>query len=349
MGAEKALFRIQISSGTQAIVTALFGVLRPGDRLLSVTGIPYDSLHESLGIDEQGVQRRSQANQGSLADFNIGFSFVNLNKGDIDIKRVLDFLLEHQDVKMIYVQRSRGYGLRRALFLRDIEQLCQEIRALKREIVVFVDNCYGEFIDIKEPCHIGADLVAGSLIKNPGGGLAPSGAYICGRENLIEQVAARMTAPGLGAEIGPSLGFNRLLTQGLFMSAHVVSECLHGLCFAAAMFEKLGYKTAPASNEERGDIIQTVQFEDKSEQIAFCQAIQQASPVDSFVKPVPDSLPGYAHEVIMAAGTFIQGASIELSADGPIAEPYIAYMQGGLNYYQVKLAVLLAVSQEELA
>ncbi len=348
MGCEKALLRVQISSGTQAIALGFYGYLRPGDLLISATGLPYDTLFTAIGLDEEGNVQRSGRGHGSLADFGVDFLAIPLLKnGKPDLDTLKEVLAKEQDrCALVFIQRSRGYSDRPALLAEDIREICRTTKRVDEQIVVFVDNCYGEFTDTEEPTQWGADLVAGSLIKNPGGGLAPSGGYICGKAELVEQAAARLTVPGLGAEVGPSLGFNRLLTQGLYQAPHVVAECLHGLSFTAALFESFGIMTEPASDEQRGDIIQVLNLGTAEALIRFCQGVQAASPVDAFVRPQASALPGYSHEVIMAAGAFIQGSSIELSADGPLKAPYRAFLQGGLNYEQVKLAALLAVNGE---
>ena len=351
MGAEQALLRVQLSSGTEALATALFGVLRPGDFILSLTGLPYDTLYATIGLDAEGRSCRSADNQGSLADFGIGFEQLPLlDSGELDMQGFEAWLEARRAAglslpRLLYFQRSRGYSGRRALLRADLQPALARCHQLLPEAICFVDNCYGEFTDTEEPGHWGADLMAGSLIKNPGGGLAPSGGYICGRADLVQQAAGRMTAPGVGAEIGPSLGFNRILTQGLYLAPHVVGECLLGLTFAARFCEELGFATAPLAEERRGDIIQTFCFPTAEAMVQFCQSVQAASPVDSFARPLPAPLPGYRDEVIMAAGTFVQGASIELSADGPVCPPYRVYVQGGLVYEQLKLAFLLALGQ----
>lgn len=345
MASEKALVRTQISAGTQAIALGLYGILRPGDLLLSVTGLPYDTLYNVIGLDEEGKSRPSSDNSGSLSDFGIDFAHVELlPNGKPDLEAIKAALVREQvRVRMVFIQRSRGYSARPALLKDEISAICAAVREINAGVTIFVDNCYGEFTDYEEPTEWGADLLAGSLIKNPGGGLALSGGYVCGKTELVDKAAARLSAPGLGGEVGPSLGQNRLLTQGLYLAPHVVGECLHGLSFTAALFSSLGIETSPGPEEDRGDIIQVLELGNAADLIAFCQGVQAASPVDAFVSPVAGALPGYNHEVIMAAGAFVQGSSIELSADGPIAPPYRAYLQGGLTYEQVKLAALLAV------
>ncbi len=337
-GGQSALVRIQISSGTQALAMCLYGLLRPGDALLSVTGTPYDSLMSTIGVagKTQGT--------GSLQDFGVVYREIDLAESgqpDLDaIRSAVD-----SQTKVVYVQKSRGYTLRRSLLAEDIERICETIKAVNSETVILVDNCYGEFVEPTEPCMAGADLCAGSLIKNPGGGLCPSGGYVVGRKDLVEQVAERLTAPGLGSHVGPTLGFNRQIAQGFYLAPHVVAECLKGAVFASALFSLAGFKTYPTPDARRGDIVQTIELGSPEKLVAFCQAIQAASPVDSHVQPRPWDMPGYDSPVIMAAGTFVQGASIELSADGPLRAPYPAYLQGGLCYENVKLAAMMAVER----
>ena len=336
MGAQKAYVRIQISSGTQAISAMLFGILRPGDRLLSATGRPYDTLASTLGLTEKTYD-------GSLRNYGIDYDEVDLlPDGTFDTDSLLSKIDER--VKVVFIQKSRGYTGRRALRRDDIEPVIKAVHGIRPDIIVAVDNCYGEFTETAEPCSYGADICAGSLIKNPGGGIAPSGGYIAGREDLVEKAARHLSAPGLGSEVGPSLGFNRQIAQGIFMAPHVVAECLKGAVFAAAAFELAGIKTSPSYDEERGDIVQTIIFNDKDKLVDFCGKVQSCSPVDSFVTPEPWDMPGYEDQVVMAAGTFTSGATTEFSCDGPIKPPYIAYMQGGLVYEQVKLAVMKALS-----
>lgn len=335
-GAEAGLVRPQIISGTHAISISLFGVLRPGDELLYITGKPYDTLEEIVGIRGN--------NHGSLKDFQIGYQSVPLdNNGFIDFAAVEKQI--KPNTKVIGIQRSKGYGTRPSFTIAQIKEMITFVKEIKPEVIVFVDNCYGEFVEELEPCHVGADLMAGSLIKNPGGGIVKTGGYIVGKEEYVEACSYRMTAPGLGAEAGASLYSMHEMYQGFFLAPHTTGQALKGAVFTSALLESVGLNTSPKWNDKRTDLIQSVQFEDREKMIAFCQAIQAASPVDSYVTPTPSLMPGYEDEVIMAAGTFIQGASIELSADGPIRPPYIAYVQGGLTYAHVKIAVTTALNQ----
>jgi cystathionine beta-lyase family protein involved in aluminum resistance len=335
-GAEAGLVRPQIISGTHAISIALFGILRPGDELLYITGKPYDTLEEIVGIRGNG--------NGSLKEFGISYASVSLkDNGTIDWDAVAKEI--KPNTKMIGIQRSKGYATRPSFTIDEIKEMIVFVKEIKHDVVVFVDNCYGEFVEELEPCHVGADLMAGSLIKNPGGGLAKTGGYIVGKKQWVEACSYRMTSPGIGAEAGASLYSLQEMYQGFFLAPHVVGEALKGAVFTAAMLEKLGMNSSPSWNALRTDLIQSVQFDDRDKMIAFCQAIQFASPINSYVTPKPSYMPGYEDEVIMAAGTFIQGASIELTADGPIRPPFIAYVQGGLTYAHVKMAVCIAIDQ----
>ncbi|RDI47355.1 aminotransferase class I/II-fold pyridoxal phosphate-dependent enzyme [Falsibacillus pallidus] len=335
-GGEAGLVRPQIISGTHAISIALFGILRPGDDLLYITGKPYDTLEEIVGIRGSGV--------GSLKEFGIGYSSVPLAEdGKVDYEAVEKAI--SPSIKMIGIQRSKGYATRPSFTIKELEEMIRFVKEIKPDAVVFVDNCYGEFVEDKEPCHVGADLMAGSLIKNPGGGLAKTGGYLVGKAGLIEACSYRMTSPGIGAEAGPSLYSLQEMYQGFFLAPHVVGEALKGAVFTSALLERLGMDTYPKWNSTRTDLIQSVQFDNAEKMIQFCQAIQYASPVNSHVTPYPNYMPGYEDDVIMAAGTFIQGASIELTADGPIRPPYVAYVQGGITYSHVKIAVSSAVDR----
>lgn len=333
-GAEAGLVRPQIISGTHAISISLFGILRPGDELLYITGKPYDTLEEIVGIRGNGV--------GSLKEFDISYDSVELTKeGTIDWEVVSSKI--KSNTKMIGIQRSKGYATRPSFTVAEIKEMISFVKEIKEDVVVFVDNCYGEFVEELEPCHVGADLMAGSLIKNPGGGIAKTGGYIVGKKQYVEACSYRMTSPGIGAEAGASLYSLQEMYQGFFLAPHVVGQALKGAVFTAALLEKLGMNSSPKWDANRTDLIQSVQFDDKDKMIAFCQAIQFASPINSHVTAYPAYMPGYEDDVIMAAGTFIQGASIELTADGPIRPPYVAYVQGGLTYSHVKMAVCIAV------
>jgi len=335
-GAEAALVRPQIISGTHAISLSLFGVLRPGDELLYITGRPYDTLEEIVGI-------RGEQN-GSLRDFQISYQAIPLTpEGTVDYHNVAKAI--KPNTKLIGIQRSKGYATRPSFTIDQIKEMIKFVKEIKPEVFVFVDNCYGEFVEELEPCHVGADLVAGSLIKNPGGGLAKSGGYIVGKEMLVDLCANRLTAPGIGREAGPSLYSLHEMYQGFFLAPHIVGQALKGAVFSSALLEEYGFHTYPSWKQKRTDLVQSVQFQDREMMIAFCQAIQFASPVNAHVSPEPSNMPGYEDDVIMAAGTFIQGASIELTADGPMRPPYEAYVQGGLTYEHVKIALITAINQ----
>lgn len=333
-GAEAALVRPHFASGTHTIATALFGVLRPGDELLYITGKPYDTLHKVIGKPGDGT--------GSLMDFGIGYKETALlPDGGIDWEAVRNSMTSK--TKVIGIQRSRGYDWRSSFCIDEIADMVKRVKAIKEDVIVFVDNCYGEFTEQLEPTQVGVDLMAGSLIKNPGGGLAETGGYIGGKEKYVQLAAYRLTAPGIGGEVGAMLGTTRGIYQGLYMAPTIVGQAVKGSVFAAAMFAASGFVTKPAWNDKRTDLIQAVQFSSAEHLIAFVQGIQRAAAVDSHVVPEPWDMPGYEHPVIMAAGTFIQGGSLELSADAPIREPYIGYMQGGLTYSHVKYGVLMAL------
>ena len=337
MGAEDALMRHNFVSGTHTLTVALFGILRPGDKILSLTGRPYDTIIGVFGIDGKS--------DGSLADFGVEYRQAELlPDGMPDIARIKE-MLKADKFKMAYIQRSRGYSTRPSLTVDDIEKLCRAVREVSPDSIIMVDNCYGEFTEKKEPCEVGADIVAGSLIKNPGGGIAPTGGYIAGRHDLVEKCAARLTCPGVGREVGATLGHSRELYMGLFAAPHVVGEAMKTAVYAAALFENLGFEVSPKSDEKRGDIIQCVTLGTKEGLVAFCQGMQSGAPVDSFVVPEPWDMPGYDDPVIMAAGAFTLGASIELSADGPLREPFAAWMQGGLNFHSARAGVLLAAQK----
>ena len=328
--AEKALVRTQFVSGTHALATVLFGLLRPGDTLLSVTGVPYDTMQTVIGY--------AHPSPGSLKEFGISYDEVPLQDGRVDLTALSQKVTPKTKVALI--QRSRGYSLRPPLTMKNISQICRTIKAIQPHCVCFVDNCYGEFVNLAEPITAGADIMAGSLIKNPGGGLAPTGGYIAGKAALVELAAYRLTAPGMGDELGASLANNRLLFAGLFLAPHVVSQAMKGAIFAAGVFSHLGYAVSPAFAERREDIIQAIELKSPKKLIAFCRGLQKYSPVDSFAAPEPWNMPGYADQVIMAAGTFVQGASIELSADGPMRPPYHVYLQGGLTFEHAVIGIL---------
>ncbi|CDQ19657.1 methionine gamma-lyase family protein [Halobacillus karajensis] len=335
--AEDALVRPQLISGTHAITTALFGVLRPGEELLYISGEPYDTLREVVGSEESG-------DTGSLIDFGIRYQSVPLDKTGTFSKDKIEKAI-NQHTKVVAIQRSKGYEDRPSFTINDIEDIIKFVRGIKHDVIVFVDNCYGEFVEAKEPIEVGADLIAGSLIKNPGGGIARIGGYIAGKQKLIEKCSYRLTAPGLGKETGASLNSLQEMYQGIFLAPHVVGEALKGAIFTSKFLKEFGFDTKPAFDVKRTDLIQSVNFNTADQMVRFCQSIQKASPVNSHVKPEPSAMPGYDDEVIMAAGTFIQGASLELTADGPIRPPYTAFVQGGLTYAHVKLAVVQAVEQ----
>jgi len=335
--AQKAYVRWQISTGSQAISAMLYGALRPGDIMLSVTGRPYDTLMATIGLS-------SENNDMSLMSYGIKYEEVELKAdGTPDLDAIKAAI--KPETKMVFIQKSRGYTGRRALICDDIEKIASLVHSIREDIIVAVDNCYGEFTEKREPLEVGADVIAGSLIKNPGGGIAKTGGYIAGREDLVENAARHLTTPGLGSEVGPTLGANAMIARGLFTAPQCVGECLKGAVFAAEILSGEGYKTSPASDEVRGDIVQTIEFGDPDKMSKFCAAIQSCSPVDSFVTPVPWDMPGYDDQVIMAAGAFVQGATTELSCDGPMKPPFIAYMQGSLAKEQAKLACMLAVEE----
>lgn len=334
-GAEDALVRHNFTCGTHTLATALFGVLRPGDKMLAVTGTPYDTIHSVIGISGSGM--------GSLKDFGISYAEVPLADGRPDyeaIEKAVD-----GSVTMVYIQRSRGYELRPSLLIEDIKRIAEISKRKNPSVIVMVDNCYGEFVERLEPCDVGADIAAGSLIKNAGGGMARTGGYICGRKELVEKCAYRLTTPGLGKEVGCTLGMNRELYMGLFYAPHTVGEALKGAVFSSALFSDFGFDTTPAYDAPRGDIVQSLGLGNEERLVAFCQGVQSGSPIDSFVLPEPWDMPGYDSKVVMAAGAFTMGSSIELSADAPIREPYYAWMQGGLTFHSAKLCAMLAAQK----
>lgn len=335
--AEDALVRHNFVSGTHALTVALFGVLRPGDVMLSVTGMPYDTIRSAIGIEGDYP--------GSLKDFDIRFEMTELmTDGTPDYDKIKDDIAKKKP-KMVYIQRSRGYSLRPTLTYREIKKICEIAKAESPESIIMLDNCYGEFTERVEPLTVGVDLMAGSLIKNPGGGIAPTGGYIAGKAELVEMCAYRLTTPGTGKEIGATLNTSRELFMGAYHAPHVTGEALKTAVFAAALFELLGFETSPKYNENRADIIQLIMLGNEDNLERFCGGIQSGSAVDSFVQPVPSDMPGYESQVIMAAGAFTLGSSIELSADAPLREPYAVWMQGGLNFHAGKLGVMLAASK----
>ena len=330
---EDALVRNQFISGTHALTVALFGMLRPKDKMLSITGMPYDTLCTVIGIEE---------NKSSLKSFGIDFEQIDLKNNDFDKEKIIERVSKN-DIKLIEIQRSRGYSTRDSLSIDKIEKIIKEIRKVNKEVIIMVDNCYGEFVDTKEPTEVGADIMVGSLIKNLGGGIASNGAYIAGRADLVELCAERLTSPGQGKEVGPSLGANRSFLQGLYLAPNVVASALKTAVFTARMMEKLGYRPSPRYDEKRNDIVQTIEFGNPNDLIKYCQGIQMGSAVDANSIPEPWDMLGYSDKVIMAAGAFTMGSSIELSCDAPIREPFIAYQQGALTYEYGKLGVLIAI------
>ena len=335
-GAEDALMRHNFVSGTHTLTVALFGMLRPGDVMLSVTGSPYDTLRGVIGAETPC--------DGSLADFGIGYRQLELKEdGTVDFDAIAPAITP--EVKMVYIQRSRGYSLRPTLRNEDIRRISQAAKAVRSDVIVMVDNCYGEFVELCEPCTCGADIMAGSLIKNPGGGIASTGGYIAGRADLVEKCSYRLTTPGTGRELGCTLGQTRNMFMGFFAAPRVVGEAKKTAAFCARLFELLGYKTLPAYDAPRGDIIQSVLLENSTRLIAFCQGIQSGSAVDAYVTPEPWAMPGYDCDIIMASGSFTLGSSIELSADAPLRDPYAVYMQGGLSYNTARVGVMMAAQR----
>lgn len=334
MGAESAVVRVQFVSGTHAIACALYGVLRPGDEMLAVVGSPYDTLEEVIGLRGQG--------QGSLIDFGIKYRQLELtDQGKIDWQNLSTSITDN--TKLVLIQRSCGYSWRPSLSIADIEKIVHIVKQQNPHTVCFVDNCYGEFIETQEPTHIGADLMAGSLIKNPGGTVVSAGGYIAGRADLVEASACRLTAPGIGSEGGATFDQNRLLFQGLFLAPQMVGEAMKGTYLTGYVFDKLGYPVNPPPLAPRGDVIQAIKLGSAKKLIAFCKAIQQHSPIGSYLNPIPDDMPGYESQVVMAGGTFIEGSTLELSADGPLREPYVVYCQGGTHWTHVAIALQAAI------
>ena len=334
LGAEDSLVRSQFISGTHALTVTLFGLLRPGDTFLSITGKPYDTLDEIIGIAE---------NKSSLKAFGIKYEQIDLKENDFDFDAIKE-KLEKEKIKVIEIQRSKGYSTRESLTIEKLEKVIKLIKSINNEVIIMVDNCYCEFVERITPLEIGADVIVGSLIKNLGGGIAPNGAYVAGRKELVELIAERLTAPGQGKEVGPTLGINKSILQGLYMAPSVVASSLKTAVYASCMLEELGYKVSPRYNEKRADIVQNIEFGNPEDLIKYCQGIQMGSAIDSKSIPEPWDMPGYTDQVIMASGSFTQGSSIEISCDGPIRAPYIAYMQGSLTYEYGKIAVLIAVN-----
>lgn len=332
---EDALVRSQFISGTHALTTALFAMLRPGDVMLSISGKPYDTLDKVIGI---------VPNDSSLVSHGVKYEQVDLINGEFDKNEIIKALLKKR-VKLVTIQRSKGYSTRASLSISKVEKIIQDIRRVDKEVIIMIDNCYCEFVDYKEPTEVGADLVVGSLIKNLGGGIASNGAYICGKKKLVELCAERLNVPGQGKEVGPSLSNNKMLLQGLYMAPSVVASSLKTAILMSYVMEKLGYAVEPRYCDKRVDIVQNIIFKNKYKLIDFCKVIQASSAIDSFVEPTPSDMPGYSDQVIMASGSFTQGSSIELSCDGPLRDPYIAYMQGSLTYDYGKLAVINVVNK----
>ena len=330
---EDALVRSQFISASHALNVTLFALLRPNDTLLSITGLPYDTLHEVIGIKD---------NPSSLKSFGINYEQIDLIDNDFDYKKIAE-TIKNKKIKVIEIQRSKGYSKRKSITIDKVEKVIKFIKNIDENIIIMIDNCYCEFVDTLEPTEVGADIVVGSLIKNLGGGIAPNGAYVVGKHKLIELVAERLTLPGEGREVGPTLGINKSILQGLFFAPQVVASALKTAVLTSYCLEKLGYEVEPKYNEFRADIVENIIFHNKEDLIKYCQGIQAASPIDSHVTPIPWDMPGYDDQVIMAAGTFTQGSSIELSCDGPIREPYIAYQQGGLTYQYGKIGVMKAI------
>lgn len=335
VGAEDALVRHNFTCGTHTLAVCLYGMLRPGDVMLCVTGTPYDTIHSVIGIDGKG--------DGSLADFGVTYKQVDLKDDKPDLEAIKT-AVSKEKIKLVYIQRSRGYSLRPSLSCEQIGDIIKIVRE-NSDADVMVDNCYGEFTQTIEPTQVGADIIAGSLIKNAGGGIAKTGGYVAGRADLVEKISYRLTTPGLGREVGATLGLSRELFMGLFFAPHTVGEAIKTALFAAALFEQFGFGTTPKSTEPRFDIVQAILLRNEENLIAFCQGMQSGAPIDSYVTPEPWDMPGYDSKVIMAAGAFTGGASIELSADAPLREPYAAWMQGGLNFHSAKMGIMLAAEK----
>ena len=334
LGAEDALVRSQFISGTHALTVALFAFLRPGDTMLSICGKPYDTLDEVIGISE---------NASSLKSYKVNYEQIDLVDNDFDYEKIEE-RVKQGNIKLIEIQRSKGYSTRESLCIEKLEEVIKLIKSINKDIIIMIDNCYCEFVEGVTPLEVGADVIVGSLIKNLGGGIAPNGAYIAGRKDLVELAAERLTSPGQGKEVGPTLGINKSILQGLYMAPSVVASSIKTAIFASCMLEKLGYKVSPRYNEKRADIVQNIEFGEPDKLIKYCQGIQMGSAIDAHSIPEPWDMPGYNDQVIMASGSFTQGSSIEICCDGPIRPPYIAYMQGSLTYEYGKIAVLTAIS-----
>ena len=335
LGGEDALVRSQFISGSHALTVALFAYLRPNDTLLSISGLPYDTLHEVIGIVD---------NNSSLKSFNINYEQIDLINNDFDYEKIKE-TLKTKKIKLIEIQRSKGYSTRKSIDIEKIEKVIKEIRKIDKDVIIMIDNCYCEFVEDKSPLEVGADIIVGSLIKNLGGGLVPNGGYIAGKKELVELAAERLTVPGQAKEVGPTIDMNKRILQGIYMAPSVVNSSVKTAIFASKMLEKLGFTTEPKYNDDRADIVQSITFNDPDKMIKYCCGIQMASAIDSYVKPIPDDMPGYGDKIIMAAGTFIQGSTIELSCDGPLREPYTAYQQGALTYQYGKLGVMKAITE----
>lgn len=334
LGGEDSLVRSQIISGTHAISTALFGILRPNDTFVSISGKPYDTLEEVIGIKD---------NPSSLKSFGINYKQIDLVDSDFAYEKIEKFLNKHQ-LKVVYIQRSRGYSLRKSIDIKKIEKVVNLVKSINKDIIIMVDNCYCEFVEKKTPLEVGADIIIGSLIKNLGGGIAPNGGYICGNKELIHLCSERLNVAGEAKLVGPSLNMNKLFLQGLYMAPSVVASAVKTAILTSKVMEELGYEVSPKYNESRVDIVESIIFNDRDKLIKYCQGIQSASAIDSHVAPVPYDMPGYSDSIIMASGSFIQGSSIEISCDGPVKEPYIAYQQGALTYQYGKIALIKALN-----
>lgn len=334
---ESALVRPHFVNGTHAIGCALMGNLKTGDTMVCITGAPYDTLHNIIGIS-------GKENIGSLKEYGVNYKQVDLKDGTFDTEKIIEVLKEDSTIKLVHIQRSTGYGWRKSFLVSEIGEIISKIKEIRNDVCVFVDNCYGELIDKIEPTDVGADLVAGSLIKNLGGGIAPTGGYVAGKSKYVEQAAYRLTTPGIGGECGSTFGVMRQFYQGLFLAPHIVMEAVKGAVLCSRIMELAGFEVLPKYNDKRSDIIQAIKFNDREKLIKFCKGIQKGSPIDSYVECEPWAMPGYNDEVIMAAGAFIQGSSIELSADAPIREPYIAYLQGGLTFDHAKIGILISLN-----